>query len=83
MKSNYFELFRHKFGKTTLGRQLQTSGSLVTSEPTTHTQWKTELLNGLTQVGKKGQPGQAIVYGLNSAVIVVGDTVNDVLMAAA
>lgn len=56
---------------------------MVTSEPTTHTQWKTELLNGLTQVAKKGQAGQAVVYGLNSAVVAVGDTVNDVFMAAA
>jgi hypothetical protein len=54
----------------------------VTSEPTEHNEWRTKITKGLKSLPKLGTPGQAVVFGMNAAVVVIGDTINDVLIAA-
>lgn len=39
-------------------------------------------MSGVSSLPKKGYPGRAIVFGLDSAVITIGDKVNDILIAA-
>ncbi len=45
-------------------------------------QWKNEILANVNDIAKMGSPGQSIVFGNNAAVIVLGDTQSDVLIAA-
>ena len=54
----------------------------MTSEPTKHAEWRNAITAGLTSLPKKGTPGQAVVFGMNAAVVTIGDSINDVLIAA-
>jgi hypothetical protein len=54
----------------------------VTSEPTKHTEWRQFITAGLSSITKIGTPGQAVVFGMDASVVAIGDTINDVLIAA-
>ncbi len=54
----------------------------MTSEPTKHAEWREAITAGLSSLPKLGTPGQAVVFGMNAAVVAIGDTINDVLIAA-
>ncbi len=54
----------------------------MTTEPSKHAEWRNAITTGVSRLSKRGTPGQAVVFGMNASVIVVGDSINDVLFSA-
>jgi hypothetical protein len=56
----------------------------VTSEPIKHAEWRKAITKGMRSLAKIKTilPGQAVVFGMNASVVTVGNSINDVLIAA-
>ncbi len=54
----------------------------MTTEPSKHAEWRNAITSGLSRLSRIGTPGQVVVFGMNASVIVVGDSINDVLISA-